>query len=333
MKTLPPQVLLKKDYMPTAVFVFQAFQKLLFKPLLDVAAGYNSQFTKIPAGKIPAELKNDSVSPLMYALRTGIVQYKAGVFSGKFSRAISAGLRHIGAHFDDRTGTYRIKDIEVPMGVKSEAAVYEVNAKSIHETLLRKLNEIQDNLAPAMELFDFDSSAAIAAVEQGFDKSTKSLAIMPDLTEGSRNILREEYSENMKLSIQKFTEETIKDLREKTEANATAGYRFDKLADEIQDRYKISEAKAKFLARQETSLFMAEFRKNRFSEAGITRYIWRDSGKPCVRPDHKRLNGRTFFYSDPPIVDRASGRRGNPGQDYGCQCIDEPVLDPVAVGT
>lgn len=333
MKTLPPQVLLKKDYMPTAVIVFQAFQKLLFKPLLDVAAEYNSQFTKITTGKIPAELKNDSVSPLMYALRTGIVQYKTGVFSGKFSRAISAGLRHIGARFDARTGTYRIKDIEVPAGIKSEAAVYEVNAKSIHETLLRKLNEIQDNLAPTMELFDFDSSAAIAAVEQGFDKTTKSLAIMPELTEASRNILREEYSENMKLSIQKFAEETIKDLREKTEENATAGYRFDKLAAEIQDRYKISETKAKFLARQETSLFMAEFRKNRFSEAGITRYIWRDSGKPCVRPDHKRLNGRTFFYSDPPIVDRASGRRGNPGQDYGCQCIDEPVLDPVSVGT
>ena len=319
--------------MPTAVIVFQAFQKLLFKPLLDVAAEYNSQFTKITTGKIPAELKNDSVSPLMYALRTGIVQYKTGVFSGKFSRAISAGLRHIGARFDARTGTYRIKDIEVPAGIKSEAAVYEVNSKSIHETLLRKLNEIQDNLAPTMELFDFDSSAAIAAVEQGFDKTTKSLAIMPELTEASRNILREEYSENMKLSIQKFAEETIKDLREKTEENATAGYRFDKLAAEIQDRYKISETKAKFLARQETSLFMAEFRKNRFSEAGITRYIWRDSGKPCVRPDHKRLNGRTFFYSDPPIVDRASGRRGNPGQDYGCQCIDEPVLDPVAVGT
>lgn len=333
MKTLPPQVLLKKDYMPTAVIVFQAFQKLLFKPLLDVAAEYNSQFTKITTGKIPAELNNDSVSPLMYALRTGIVQYKTGVFSGKFSRAISAGLRHIGARFDARTGTYRIKDIEVPAGIKSEAAVYEVNAKSIHETLLRKLNEIQDNLAPTMELFDFDSSAAIAAVEQGFDKTTKSLAIMPELTEASRNILREEYSENMKLSIQKFAEETIKDIREKTEENATSGYRFDKLAAEIQDRYKISETKAKFLARQETSLFMAEFRKNRFSEAGITRYIWRDSGKPCVRPDHKRLNGRTFFYSDPPIVDRASGRRGNPGQDYGCQCIDEPVLDPVAVGT
>ena len=335
MKTLPPQVLLKKDYMPTAVLVFQAFQKLLFKPLLDVAAEYNSQFKDkgTSASKLFTEFKNEEVSPLMYALRTGIIQYKAGVFSGKFSRALSAALRRLGARFDDRTGTYRLKDIEVPAGIKSEAAVYEVNAKSIHETLLRKLNEIQDNLAPSMDLFDFDSSAAIAAVEQGFDKTTKSLAIMPELTEASRNILREEYSENMKLSIQKFTEETIKDLREKTEANATAGYRFDKLAAEIQDRYKISESKAKFLARQETSLFMSEFRKNRFSEAGVIRYIWRDSGKPCVRPDHKRLNGRTFFYSDPPIVDRASGRRGNPGQDYGCQCIDEPVLDPVAVGT
>jgi len=335
MKTLPPQVLLKKDYMPTAVLVFQAFEKLLFKPLLDVAAEYNSQLKDVRTigSKLFTELKNESVSPLMAALRTGIIQYKDGIFSGKFSRAISSGLRHIGARFDERTGTYRLKDSEVPAGIKSEATIYQVNAKSIHETILRKLNEIQDNLAPTMELFDFDSSSAIAAVEQGFEKSKKSLAIMPELTEASRNILREEYSENMKLSIQKFTEETIKDLREKTEENATAGYRFDRLAEIIQDRYKVSATKAEFLARQETSLFMSEFRKNRFSEAGITRYIWRTSGKPTVRHDHKALNGRTFFYSDPPIVDKASGRRRNPGQDYGCQCIDEPVLDPVAVGT
>ncbi len=335
MKTLPPQVLSKKDYMPTAIIVFKAFQQILFKPLLDMAAEYNSQLKDVNAAgeKILAELKNETVTPLMYALRTGIVQYKAGVFSGKFSRDISTGLRHIGARFDERTGTYRIKATEVPSGIKSEATIYQVNAKSIHETILRKLNEIQDNLSPAMELFDFDSRAAIAAVEQGFEKTTKSLAVMPQLTDASRNILREEYSENMKLSIQKFTEETIKDLREKTEENATAGYRFDRLADIIQDRYKVSAKKAEFLARQETSLFMSEFRKNRFSEAGVTRYIWRTSGKPTVRHDHKALNGRTFFYSDPPIVDKATGRRRNPGQDYGCQCIDEPVLDPIAVGT
>lgn len=335
MKTLPPQILSRKDYMPTAIIVFKAFQQILFKPLLDLAAEYNSQFKEksTSAAKLFTELKNEEVSPLMYALRTGLIQYKSGVFTGKFSRSLSAALRHIGARFDARTNTYRIKDIEVPSGIKSEAVTYEANAKAIHQTIIRKLNEIQENLEPTMELFEFDSEAAVAAVEQGFEKTTKSLAVMPTLTEASRKILREEYSENMKLSIKKFAQESILELREKTEDNATAGYRFDRLAAEIQDRYKVSATKAEFLARQETSLFMSNFRKQRFGEAGVNRYIWRTSKDVRVRDGHKHLEGKTFFYSQPPIVDAASGRRGNPGEDYGCRCVDEPVLDPVAVGT
>ena len=315
--------------MPTVIIVFKAFQQILFKPLLDLAAEYNSQFTKTAATKIPTELKNDSVTPLMYALRTGMVQYKAGVFTGKFSRAISAGLRHIGA----RTGTYRIKDIEVPSGIKSEAMTYEVNAKSIHETIVRKLNEIQENLNPTIEDFELRAEPAITAIQEGFEKSARSLAIMPTLTEESLKILAEEYTENLKLYIKKFTEESINDLRTQTEDNAIAGYRFDRLAKIIEDKYKVSATKAEFLARTETSIFMSKFREREFSEAGITRYIWRTSGDQRVRDVHKHLNGKIFFYSQPPIADIATGTRANPGGIWNCRCIDEPILDPVAVGT
>lgn len=317
--------------MPTAEIVFKAFQKILFKPLFDLAAKHHSQFGLEFKDTLP-ELKNAGDTPLMVALRTGLVQYKNGVFSGNFSRALSSALRALGARFDKRTRTYRLKESEVPAGIRSEAAAFEVNARTIHEAIIGKLNEIQEGLDHEFETFVLEPEAALSAVEEGFKKTAKSLEVMPELTESSRAILAEEYSENMKLSIRKFTEEQILSLRETTEANATQGYRFDRLSDKIEDSYRVSAAKAEFLARQETALFMSNYRKQRFSEAGVTRYIWRTSKDQRVRDTHKHLEGKIFFYSEPPIVDPSTARRANPGEDFGCRCVDEPVLDPVAVG-
>lgn len=318
--------------MPMALAIYKVFSSVLFKPLLLAAADYNAQLKKNDFKK-KMEFRNSGDTALMVALRTGMVQYKDGIFSGAFSRDISAGLRRIGARFDKRTGTYRIKDSEVPSGVRSEAMTYEVNAKGIHETIVRKLNEIQTNLEPTFEAFEFGAEPTIAAIEAGWKKTAEALEVMPELTEANRKILAEEYSENMKLYVKKFTEEAIHSLREQTEDNARAGYRFDRLATIIQDQNKVSATKAEFLARQETSIFMAKFHERQAAEAGITRYIWRTSRDQRVRDSHRHLEGKVFFYSDPPIVDMATGRRAGPGQDYGCRCVDEPVLDPVAVGT
>ena len=317
--------------MPLAEIVFKAFKDVLYKPLFTLASEHSAIMDK--GSDFLLELKNAGDTPLTVALRTGLVQYKNGVFSGQFSRVISANLRALGAKFDKRSGVYRLRESEVPTGIRSEAAAYEVNAKNIHEAIIRKLNEIQTNLDHEIETMVLNPEEAIKAMEAGFKKTAETLEIMPELSEASKTIMTEEYSENLKLSIKNFTTEQILSLREATEENATQGYRFDRLSHEIHDSFKASAAKAEFLARQETSLFMANYRKQRFSEAGVTRYIWRTSRDARVRDQHKHLEGKVFFYSQPPVVDRASGRRANPGCDFGCRCVDEPVLDPVAVGS
>ena len=332
MKTLPPQNLTRKDIMPLADVVFKVFQKVLFKPLLDIAAAHNAQFER-EFSDFMLELKNASDTPLMVALRTGLVQYKDGMFTGSFSREISSNLRRLGATFNKRTGTYNLPASEVPVSIKAEAAAYDLNARGVHEAIIRKLNEIQTGLDHTFETFELDTESAIAAVEKGFNKTARGLGVAPELSAESRAVLKEEYTENLKLFIKKFTETEIHALREETEKNAVAGYRFDRLAATIQDQYKVSAVKAEFLARQETSLFMSKFREQRFGEAGVTRYIWRTSKDQRVRDQHKHLEGKIFFYSQPPIVDRATGRKANPGCDFGCRCVDEPILEPIAVGS
>lgn len=318
--------------MPLAEIVFKVFQTVLFKPLLTLVSDYNAQFDK-EFSDFLLELKNASDTPLMAALRTGLVQYKNGVFTGSFSRAISSSLRSIGARFDKRTGTYQMDAGAVPVAVRSEAAAYEVNAKRIHEAIIGKLNEIQTGLDKTFDDLEVDTGASLSSVEAGFEKSARALAIEPTLTPKVKEVLREEYSENIKLFVKNFTASEIASLRGETEKNATAGYRFDRLAETIQDRYKTSAAKAEFLARQETSLFMSKYHEARYGQAGVTRYIWRTSRDSRVRDSHRHLEGKVFFFGQPPIVDKINGRRAQPGEDFGCRCMAEPILDPIAVGS
>jgi len=316
--------------MPMAEIVFKAFQKILFKPLLDIAAKYNAQIVK-DITILPFELKNADVSPLVAALRTGLVQYKDGVFTGSFNRAISAALRSIGADLHKPTKTYRIDASLIPPLIRSEAVMYEAKAREAHEAIFRELNKIQTNLEPTFEKFELNADPTFDAIEKGFKESARALGVYPELTAKSKEILSEEYSENMKLYIKKFTEEAIHSVREQTEKNAVAGFRFDRLAAILQDQYKVSAAKAEFLARTETSIFMSKFHEMQYAEAGVTRYVWQTAGDQRVRDDHKYLNGKTFFFSQPPIADKATGTRANPGAIWNCRCVARPILDPVGV--
>ena len=332
MKTLPPQRLSPSDYAAVTDRITEIFYITVFEPILDLVAEYNAQI-KVVEEKIELTLKNAADTPLMTALRLGMIQYRDGVFSGKFSRATSANLRRLGANFDKHAGIFRLSDVNVPAGIKHEARVYQLNVSKIHKVIIDKLNDMQVGLDAAFENLDvIGADESLAKVKKGFEKSARALEIMPEITEGSWDILREEYTENLKLYIRRFSEESIIDLREATQENTLIGYRFDRLAAHIQDRYKTSAAKAEFLARTETSIFMSNFRKARFTEGGIRRYIWRTAGDQRVRDDHAHLNGRVFFYNQPPVADVATGTRANPGAIWNCRCMDEPVLEPLHAG-
>ncbi len=329
-KTLPPQQLKEADYAQVRESIEEMFFELIFEPLAKAVAKTNEK-----TAEIVREFRNTDSgthSALLVALRTGAVQYTSGVFSGSFSRHISAALRSIGATFDRREGVYRLADSQIPVDVRAAALTYEGMAKGAHDVVLQKLNEAQERVASFVRDYDLSAEAAVDAVAEGFKKSAEQLEVMPQLTPESLAVLEEEYTENLKLYIQGFMEHEIVRLRREVEDNARAGYRFDRLAKIVKEHTKVSQYKAEFLARQETALFMSEFRRRNFAEAGVTRYIWKTSKDQRVRDSHAHLDGKVFFYNDPPIVDAARGRRANPGQDYNCRCIDVPVLDPVKIG-
>lgn len=303
------------------------FYKIIFEPIVALVDSVTAQMAPVIA--VFENISGGGDATLRKALRSGKVQYADGVFSGLFDSAIARSIRAMGATFDSRSGIYNIAPGFVPNWVLSESVAFQASAKAAHRKVMDKLDEIQQDLEAQAEANTVNAGRTVDSINTTWRAAAAVLEVSPDLTPEMRQRFADEYSENMKLWVKKFSEESIQDLRKVVTSNAEQGYRFDKLIDSIKSRYHVSTNKAKFLARQETSLFMSKFRELRYAEAGVTRYRWRTSGDGRVRDGHKKLNGKVFSYDSPPIVDLQTGRRANPGQDFGCRCIDEPILDPV----
>jgi len=102
-------------------------------------------------------------------------------------------------------------------------------------------------------------------------------------------------------------------------------------------------SRAELWARDQTLKLNAQIVRAKHESIGITEYIWRGTkderergnpSNPATKPgcaDHWILNDHKFKYKDPPVVDPRTDRRCNPGEDYQCRCVAEPVLPSINV--
>ncbi|WP_226886314.1 phage head morphogenesis protein [Pasteurella multocida] len=92
------------------------------------------------------------------------------------------------------------------------------------------------------------------------------------------------------------------------------------LAKEIRDLGGVTENRAKFIARDQSSKINAALTQARHEELGIKKYRWSTSGDERVRDSHAENDGKVFSYDDPPET-------GHPGHEINCRCVQIPVLD------
>ena len=78
--------------------------------------------------------------------------------------------------------------------------------------------------------------------------------------------------------------------------------------------------KAQFLARNETSILLAEVKKAHYQAMGFDKFIWKCIGDSRTRDLHRHLNNTTWSYDRPPIIDERTGQTGLPGESYNCRC-------------
>lgn len=268
----------------------------------------------------------NSNNALIAAIRRGTVKYSNGEFIGDFSMRVSAELDKF-AKYDARTKSW--KGIP-PANVSAAAAVSNNKAKALNDKISTLIGEIPDRVQAEVDSLTYNVDRPLAEMNAQASQDLKNVGITLDVTpELSQDIIRD-YTNNLNLSIKNWSTDQTERLRNMVEKNILSGYNRLELIDQISSEYGVSMRKAKFLARQETTLLTSTVRDSRYQGAGVRKYRWSATGGKegdgRTRLLHRRLHGQVFFYSSPPIIDERTGERGNPGKAYGCRCAAIPLL-------
>lgn len=287
--------------------------------------GYNRGLIFDPIKKIYQEifnhdLKLNGISYLRGAIQTEQVVYKNGYFIGKINSNILKDLKSLGAVYIPERG-WRVPVI--PEELQNTIEEKHEKAKDVANEVIQYLDslpalpevDVPLNYAPTLENYS-------EQIKSNFD----AFNIQPNL-EGSRyDDLNGKYVENTKRYIRGWLPQDIQKLRHDMEYYILdQGYNQRKIAELIQDQYRVTAEKSIFLARQESSLLMVEYTKSVYTDSDIREGKWRTAGGEKVRESHRKLEGLIFFLNDPPIIDE-KGTRGFPGEAFNCRCSLLPII-------
>lgn len=288
--------------------------RLIYKPLLKV--------TK-------TKLLQNSVEDLLHAILEGHIKYNGVGFVGVFTGTWSKELKKFGAVWSKNTFGWHIREDLLPVEVRQAISMAAVREEELRKRFIGALDSLP--IAEVAENVKVDK--LFEKAEKDFDtqfrKNVRSIAIPPKLSKEMKEQLAEEYTNNLKLYISKFTQEQVLSLRKTIESHAFTGVRHKSVQEMLTSSYGISKRKAAFLAEQETNLLTAKLQEIRYAEVGIDSYVWqtvKGSAEHPVRPMHKKLDGTTQRFSKPPVTNK-QGKRNNPRQDYRCRCTAVPIVE------
>lgn len=318
-KELPPIRERPEDYDAIEAAIDELFRKHLYGPLLK---------DMLPSMKAEMLKNAKDVDALAAAIKAGKVFFYRGEFKGKFTAPVSKELRALGAVWDKGTSSFKLPKSKIPReaarAIEASEARFDQVAKGIDSKLAKMMPEEIADALKVEGLFD----KTLWRVNRELEENVKGITVVPEMTVHEREQVARDYTKNMKLYIQEWTEKEIVKLRGEVKESVLSGSRYEGLVKTIQKSYGVSQSKAKFLARQETNLMLTKFKHARYVEAGCDEYIWKTvvgSKNHPVRPMHKQLDGKTFKWSNPPITDK-EGNRNNPGEDFNCRCYARPIV-------
>jgi SPP1 gp7 family putative phage head morphogenesis protein len=269
----------------------------------------------------PRTLVN-STSAVIAAIRSGKIQYDGGTFRGEFNITLSRELSTF-ATYDRRFRTWKGNP---PPDVKAAAVVANGKRTEIVGKLNSALRGIEARIDRQIESLAFGLDMPLFAMEEGIKSELKGVGIYSPLTDTEKKAMRDRYTFNQQKNVKGWAPEQIVRLRDMVQQYQTTGDTRS-LREMIEREWTVSANKARFLARQETSLFFSNLQLDRAGRAGVRRYRWSTSHDVRVRHDHRELQGKIISLDDPPIVDKKTGRRAHAGEDYGCRCAKIWILD------
>ena len=286
---------------------------LIYKPLIDLLTYADVRHNDKPQ------------SILTEAFTIRAIYYQDGFIFGKLNARISKALTDLGAKFNKTRKAFKIDLGKFSPEIRAAMAKGQTAERDAVQKLAKKTRELASKnvVIPGIEGI---SKSTLEDLHEQFKKVTpEDLGIPIEMTEATRERIRQDYTQNVYEEIDGFSKKAIDRVRARVVEEVGQGTRADQLRKILLSEYNVTANHAKFIARQETSLFVAKFRKTRYEDAGINEYRWSTSRDERVRDSHKELNNRIFRWDDPPIVDKATGRRANPGEDFNCLPEDSQI--------
>lgn len=137
----------------------------------------------------------------------------------------------------------------------------------------------------------------------------------------------EGWAQNNARMIKTVPDRYLYDVSQTTFNGFTEGKRWEEIADDLSERFGVSEWNAERIARDQINKLNGQLTEERQTDVGVTAYVWRTSMDDRVRDSHAANEGKTIQWDDPPL------ETGHPGQSVMCRCWAEPVLDDLIDGT
>lgn len=294
-----------------------------YKPILDILK--------------PNSVINEAES-IINALKSGLLYYQNGAFyskNGRFSNRIAMELEKLGARYSKYGRCYRIAQNKLPnsllWGIETTKAKVAADVLSIKKLLDFSLGNITEAIK-SLKIVDVAKQMFLDLQERTINnfKKNKIQVIAPKMSDFRAKQLAENYTENLEFYIKKWQPEEIVKMREVVGQMAIDGESRITIANYIEKQFKVSQRKAKFLARNESSIATTEYLSAKYQEEGFEEFEWVTNLDGRERKLHKELNGKIFRFDDPPIIyiDEKKGivQRGLPGETYNCRCTFIPVL-------
>ena len=141
-------------------------------------------------------------------------------------------------------------------------------------------------------------------------------------------MLRQFLSEQVKL-ITSLPLDAAQRVHELTLQGITEGTRAKAIAAEILKTGRVTESRAKLIARTEVARTASGLTMARAVHVGCTHYYWRTSGDSDVRKSHKEMNGMIVPFNHPPTL--SDGTTTHAGQIFNCRCWIQPLLEDISI--
>lgn len=301
-----------------------------------IAAIFNAAIHADIKEILDTPIENAKDSPLVVAIKAGKIKYEGGMFRGVFNAKIVKELLSYGGKRDIKERGYRLSIAALPPNIVS---LIENNERVNRQLILRlreavagipkKLNDIIRGLDFGKEAEDLEGRVS----DKFHDSVVEKIGVSPSIDLAEQIKLKIEYNQDITKSIVNFSQSETETLRNIVEKAVVRGDPRQKLKDALVDRFAISQKRAKFIARQETSLFTSKLKEIQYSGAGIKKYRWHAIGDSRTRYEHKKANGKTFFWDHSlnknPVLQEGTGRPVHAGESWNCRCQAVPIVEVI----